>query len=446
MESYYTLFINLFIIAFLLFANGFFVASEFALVSVRNTRISQLANEGNLDAKLALSALHDLDRYIAAIQLGITVSSIGLGWVGEATLAKMFEPMFNYIPGIGQIIAVHTLSIGVAFTLITMLHVVIGELMPKSIALQYSEKTALIIAKPMYIITKLFTPFVFILNGFGNFLLKLLKVPPANTANLVHSTEELNMLINDSYKEGVLNETEKEMLANIFKFSDLTARQVMIPRPDMTSISMDIPIEELNKIISEHQYTRYPVYDEDLDHIIGIIHIKDVYRIMTDEAEFDITKILRKPMLVPETLTMDVLIREFKIKHSQMAIVIDEFGGTAGVVTLEDVLEEVIGEVQDEFDAEEADIKQVNENEFLVNAIVRLDEFNEYFKTEFNDEDVETIGGLVVKNLGKIANVLDETTIDNFGFVVQNIDGARVISLKVIKHECCEEAESKATD
>lgn len=433
MESDSNLFINLFVIAFLLFSNGFFVASEFALVSVRNTRISQLSKEGNFDARLALGALEHLDEYIAATQLGITISSIGLGWVGEATLARMFEPLFGFIPGIGKLVAVHSLAVGAAFTLITMLHVIIGELMPKSIALQFSEKTALIIAKPMYIIAKIFSPFVFILNGIGNALLKLAKVPPATSASLAHTTEELNMIINNSYKEGVLNETEKEMLENIFKFSDLTARQVMIPRPDMTGISANITMDELNGIILEHQYTRYPVYDEDLDHVVGIIHIKDVYKVVSDKSEFNLSKIIRKPMLVPETLTIDALIREFKIKHSQMAIVIDEFGGTAGLVTLEDVLEEVIGEVQDEFDAEEADIKQLNENEFIVNAILRIDEFNEYFETELNDEDIETIGGLVVKKLGKIANVLDETVINNLKFIVQDIDGARIIKLKVIR-------------
>lgn len=429
-----SIFFNLFVIALLLFSNGFFVASEFAMVSVRKTRITQLTKEGNFNAKVALEALKDLDKFIAAVQLGVTISSIGLGWVGEATLVRMIEPIFGFLPSNYQLAASHTVSVAIAFATITVLHVVIGELMPKSIALQYPEKTSLFIAIPMRFITKLFNPLIVTLNGLGNFLLRLFKIPQSPASHLAHSIEEFNMLINASYNEGVLNETEKDMLHNVFKFSDLSAKQVMVPRTDMVCIPSDITFDELNEIASESQYTRYPVYEENLDHISGIIHVKDLYAITLKKEVFSVEKLLRPVLLVPETITMDNLVREFKNRQGQMAIVIDEFGGTSGLITLEDVLEEIFGEVQDEFDAdEEADIKELSENIYLANAMMRLDEVAEFFDVELLDEDVDTIGGLVVKELGRIAEVQDEVQINSLNFKVEEIDGARITKLVIFK-------------
>lgn len=432
MDEIGSIFFNLFVIALLLFSNGFFVAAEFSMVSVRKTRITQLTNEGNLGAKLALESLKDLDKFIAAVQLGVTISSLGLGWVGEATLVKMVEPLFGFLPANYQLAASHTVSVTIAFSLITVLHVVVGELMPKSIALQYPERTSLLIALPMRLITKLFNPLICILNGLGSFLLRFFKIPTSQTSHLAHSIEELNMLINASYNEGVLNETEKEMLHNVFKFSDLTAKQVMVPRTDMACIPSDITFEELNKLTFESQYTRYPVYEENLDHISGIIHAKDLYALAMKKEAFSVEKILRPVLLVPETITMDKLVLEFKKRQGQMAIVIDEFGGTSGLITLEDVLEEIFGEVQDEFDAdEEADIKELSENIYLANAMMRLDEIAEFFEIEIIDEDVDTIGGLVVKLLGRIAEIGDVVEIQHLKCTVKEIDGARITKLMI---------------
>ena len=428
-----SIFFNLFVIALLLFSNGFFVASEFAIVSVRKTRIAQLTKEGNFNAKVVLEALKDLDKFIAAVQLGVTISSIGLGWVGEATLSRIIEPMFWFMPASYQVTATHTASIAIAFVLITVLHVVIGELMPKSIALQFPEKVSLLIAIPMKLLTKIFDPFISGLNGLGNILLKLLKIPPSQTSHLVHSIEELNMLINASYNEGVLNETEKEMLNNVFKFSDLTAKQVMVPRTDMACIPSDITYDELNQLTAESQYTRYPVYEENMDHISGLLHVKDLYSLSLRNEKFLLENIIRPVLLVPETITMDNLVRDFKKRQSQMALVIDEFGGTSGLITLEDVLEEIFGEVQDEFDEEEADIKEIAENTFVANAMMRIDEIAEFFELELIDEDVDTIGGLVVKILGRIAEVDDKVEIQDIEFLVKEIDGARITKLLIVK-------------
>ncbi len=441
MDESGNLVLNLLLIAFLLFSNGFFVAAEFAMVKVRKTRIEQLVKEGNYSAQIALEAIKDLDKFIASVQLGVTISSIGLGWVGEGTLARIIEPVFVFLPGVSQTIATHTVSVSLAFALITFLHVVLGELIPKSIALEYTEKTALIIARPMQAITFLFNPFIWMLNGFGNWVLKLLHIPHSHKSSLVHSSEELDMLVDASYNGGVLNETEKDMLHNVFKFSDLTAKQVMVPRTDMICVPINMSLEELNKIATDNQYTRYPVYDGDMDHITGLIHVKDLYKLSIDDTTCPIERIQREILLVPETMTMDNLVLEFKKRKGQMAIVVDEFGGTSGLITLEDVIEEIFGDVQDEFDEEEeqeCDIKEIAPNTYVANAMMRTDEIAEYFnmdEEDIDDEDIDTIGGLVVKLLGRIAQVGDTVTHLGLTFIVKEIDGARITKLKIIKEE-----------
>ena len=427
-----SLILNLFIITFLLLLNAFFVAAEFALVGVRKTRILQLSNEGNFDAKLALDAIKNIDRYIAAVQLGITISSLGIGWVGESTIARLIHPLFSFLPDSFESFTTHTVAITVAFALITVLHVVIGELMPKSIALQFPEGTTLFVAKPMYVVTRLFAPMIFLLNGLGNILLRMCRIEPASGHHLVHSTEELNMLIDASYKGGVLNEKETEMLQNVFKFSDLTAEQIMIPRPDMVCIPLDISQENLSKILIENQYTRYPVYGSDLDHIVGFLHIKDIYPIIAEHKKIELSSILREAFFIPETMTIDNLAVEFQKRRFQMAIVVDEFGGTSGLVTLEDVLEEIFGEVQDEFDEEEKDVKQTGENVYEICGKMRTDEFNEYFNVSLDDdEDVKTIGGYFVKKLGRIAKENDEISDEFFTYRVVKTDSARVLKLRI---------------
>lgn len=439
------IYFNLFLISFLLFSNGFFVASEFAMVKVRKTRIEQLVNEGNYNAKIAMEALKDLDKFIAAVQLGVTISSIGLGWVGEGTLAKIIEPLFVFLPGVSQTVATHTVSASIAFALITFFHVVLGELIPKSIALEYTEKTALWVARPMNVLTLIFNPFIWILNGFGNLVLKILNIPHSHKGSLVHSTEELDMLVNASFDGGELNETEKDMLHNVFKFSDLTAKQVMVPRTDMICIPIDMPLEELNKLAIENQYTRYPVYEEDIDHITGFVHVKDLFSLSIKDEVCPVAKIQRNILLVPETMTMDKLVLEFKKCKGQMAIVVDEFGGTSGLLTLEDVIEEIFGDVQDEFDEEseeETEIVEISPNTYMANSMTRLDEFAEFFnidEKEIDDEDIDTIGGLVVKLLGRLAEVDDTAEFKNLTFVVKEVDGARITKLEIIKQEELEE-------
>ena len=426
---------NLIFIVFLLFVNGFFVAAEFALVGVRKTRICQLANEGNFDAKLALDAVKNIDRYIAAVQLGITIASLGIGWVGESTLAKVLLPLFKFLPVNYDTIASHTIAVAVAFTVITVLHVVIGELMPKSIALQYPENTTLFVAKPMYVVTRLFSPMIVLLNGLGNFLLKLMRIEPANEKSRACSSEELNMLIDASCKGGVIKEQEAEMLQNVFKFSELNVSQIMKPRMEMVCISEDISMDELNKVIVENQFTRYPVYKDDLDHIIGFLHMKDLYLPIINNQKVKLSEILRKPLYIPETMSVEKLNMEFQKKHSQMAIVVDEFGGTSGLITHEDVLEEIFGEVQDEFDDEDNNlIKKINDKEYEVLGKTRTDEFEDYFEIELKeDESVNTISGYFVKIFGKMAAINDEIEDENFIYKVAEAESTKILKLKVIR-------------
>ena len=429
------LLIDLIVIIFLLFLNGFFVAAEFALVGVRKTKITQLSNEGNFNAKLALDAVKNLDKYIAAVQLGITISSLGIGWVGESALARLIIPFFKFLPANYDTIAAHTISAAIAFAVITVLHVVVGELMPKSIALQFPVKTTLWVAKPMFVITRLFAPFVFLLNGLGAVLLKLCGIEPAQAHAAAHSPEELNMLIDASYKGGVLNAKEAEMLSNVFKFSELSVSQIMLPRPDMVCIPANASVEELYKIILENKYTRYPVYENDLDHITGILNIKDIYPQIIEGKKIDIKSLLRDVYYVPETMPAEKLAVEFQQRRLQMAIVVDEFGGTSGLVTHEDVLEEIFGDVQDEFDDdEEVEVKQLSDNVYEVCGKMRTDEFCSRFNIQFDDdEDVNTIGGYFTKKLGRIAREKDEIADNYFKYRVSKTDSSRIVKLKITR-------------
>lgn len=439
-------FINIFIILFLLFVNAFFVAAEFSLVKVRKTRLEQLCNEGNSNAKKALKLVNDVNRMLAAAQLGVTIASIALGWVAESTIVQIIEPVINIFAHSAGRMSAHIIAVPISFILVTYFHVLLGEQLPKCISLRHPETLSLLIATPMDMFITLFKPFVWLLEVSGN---KILAACHANSedASLVHSTEELDMLVDASYNEGVLNETEAEMLHNMFKFSDLMAKQVMIPRTDMVCIPNDISYEELTKETLGNQYTRYPVYEDNIDKILGFIHVKDLYTLAMTKDTFSINKLIRPLILIPETMTLDNLIIEFKKRHCQIAVVIDEFGGTSGLITLEDVLEEIIGVVQDEFDEDaEADIKEIGENTYLANAMMRIDEFVEFLglkESQFEEDDVDTIAGLVVKLLGRIAEVGDSVSFNGLTFTVKEVDGARITKLQVYREPVIETNESE---
>lgn len=428
---------NWLIVFVLLLVNGFFVAAEFAIVKARRTKIEQLTKDGNVDAKLALRALEDMNYFIAAVQLGITIASIGIGWFGSPTVERMLAPVLENLPaGYGHL--AHIITAVVAFFTVTLLHVVLGEQVPKCVALQYPEKISLYVAKPMDLFMTIAKPFIWLLNVSCNIILKIFKVP-TSSARVVHTLEDLDLMVDASFDEGVLNETEKDMIHNVFQFSDLTAREVMIPRTDMICVPNDMSFEDLNKLAAENQYTRYPVYDGDIDHITGLVHVKDLYSLALKDEVRTVQDIQRNIMLVPETITMDNLVREFKKNKGQMAIVVDEFGGTSGIITLEDVMEEIFGDVQDEFDEEaEFDIKEIKPNHYLANGMMRLDELANFFDVpdeKLEDDDVDTIAGLVVKELGRLAQLDDVVNYHEFTFTVKEIDGARITKLLIVREE-----------
>ena len=432
------------LIILLILVNSFFVTSEFAMVRVRKTRLEQLSSEGNSTAKIALKLAENINDMLAAAQLGITLASVALGWVGAKTLDTILTPIIRDILPFESVAFCTILTFAISFITITFLEVLVGEQLPKCISLQNTEKAALFVARPMQFVMKIFRPFVWFLSACSSKILNMLHLNSCSN-DLAHTPEELDMLVDASYNEGELNKTEAEMLHNMFNFSDLTAKQVMTPRTDMMCIDADTNIEEIKNYTAENQYTRYPVYEESVDKILGFIHVKDLYSNILENEDIKLKDIIRPIMLVPETMTLDNLVIEFRKRKSQIGIIVDEFGGTSGLITLEDVIEEIVGEVQDEFDEEEEiDIREVAPNTYVANAMMRIDEIAEFFDIEenqFDFEDVETIGGLVVKILGKIAQVGDTVDIKEQGltFTVQKVEGARITRLVIQKDEAVSE-------
>ena len=425
--------------------NGFFVAAEFSLVSVRQTRVEELIAQGNRAAVVVGRAVADPDRFIAATQLGITLASLGLGWIGEPALAGLLESVLRFLPEAWIGVAAHSIAGGVAFAFITVMHVVVGELAPKSIALQDPEGTALVIARPTEWTVHLFRPAIWLLNGAGNALLRLLGIQPTSGHGRVHSVTELRMLVEASHEGGVLAADEREMLHAVFEFGHLVARQVMVPRTEMICLPATSSQDQIAKLAAEHALTRFPVYEGDLDHIIGIVHIKDLVRVMHSQVQQSTTVrgMVRPALFLPESIRVDDLLVEFRRKKQQIAILLDEYGGTAGLVTLEDLLEEIVGDVQDEFDQEEPEIQRLPDGSVLLSGLMQIDEVNEAFGLSLADPHYDTIAGYVLGRLHRLAQVGDEIEIEGIRLRVEALDGRRIARLSLFFDE---EDEAKVDD
>ena len=453
--------INLAIVFILVLANAFFVASEFALVSVRKTRIDQLAAEGNSAAAVVQSAVRNLDRYIAATQVGITIASLLLGGFGERALEPLLTPLFIWMPDEWLGITRTGLAAGFAYFIMTALHVIIGELMPKSIALQKPDITALWIGRPMLFFAMIFSPLTWLLNGIGNFLLRLIGFHSAEGHSQVHSPEELDMLFTESHEGGEINRTEFEILHRVVRFSDTTARAVMVPRLEMQALPVAITRSALTDFLQGRPHTRIPVYQDSLDDVIGIVNSKDLehlnYRELaqeleqlktvfsdknngqrapdgrqpTDEKILDLTPLVLDTAFVPETLRVDKLLTEFKERRQQIAIVVDEYGGTAGLVALADLLEQVFGDMPDEADETEPDILKRPDGRIQMAGRVIIDEVNELFGFGFRSDEAETMAGLVLNALGRIASVGDEVEINGIHIRVEKVDRLRIATLSL---------------
>ncbi len=423
------------IILLLILLNGLFVAAEFAIIGVRPSRVEQLAQEGNRTAIGIRTTLREpgkQDRYIATAQLGITLASLGLGMYGEPAIAHLLEgPLHDWFGLEGAI--VHTISFLVALTFMTYLHVVIGEMVPKSIALQAAERTVIVLAAPMALMQSLFSVAITILNKIGLVVLKILRVPPPSKGSRLHTPDELELIVSESVAGGMLDAEEQQLIANIFDFADRRVGQVMTPRPRIEALPMNIAAPELMEQVANSSHSRFPVYEENLDNIIGILHLKDLVRWQMDgKKPFNLRGMIRRAPVVPESLYVEALLASLKRLHLHMAIVIDEYGGTAGVVTMEDLVEEVVGEVRDEFDTEEEPPFTIVEPGHVISrGSVLLDVIEEQVPVGEHNYDIETIGGLVLAELSRPPQVGDEVTVNDVTYHVDAVEGLAIATLTI---------------
>lgn len=429
------------IIIFLILLNGLFVAAEFAIIGVRPSRVAQLTEAGNRTAARVKRILDDpqrQDRYIATAQLGITIASLGLGMYGEHAVAEwLLGPLEQWVR-LNEATA-HAVAVVVAIGLLTFAHVVVGEMVPKSIALQYAERTVLGISGIMQLMKRVFYPAVWVLNSAGNALLRLIGIPLAGAHARLYSPEELDLLVSESHEGGLLTANAEQLLHNIFDFGDRRVGQVMTPRPRIAAVPLDISEEELLKLAAHARYSRFPVYDGDLDTIVGVLLLKDVagWRLQGDEP-FDLKKLLRHMPAVPEAMPVERLLAALKRARVHMALVVDEYGGTAGVVTLEDLVEEVVGEVHDEFDQHEPPpLQEIAPGMLLVRGDVLLDDLREDAPGILPEEAedlpaVDTVGGLVMGLLGRPPQPNDQVELDGATFIVERVRGRAVDLVRVV--------------
>ena len=423
-------FIKLIIALLLVLLNGFFVAAEFSIVKVRYSQIQIKAAEGNKMAKQAELIIKNLDAYLSATQLGITLASLALGWVGESALEHVFHNMFAYFNLDIPATYITTFSVIVSFSIITVMHIVFGELVPKSIAIRKSEATTLFISSPLRFFYFIFKPVIWLMNVISNAFLRLIGIHPVSDQE-IHSTEELQLLVKQSADSGEIEEENYEIIKNAFDFTDHNAKQVMVPRQNIFSIDIEDPKEEILEKIMESGYSRIPVYEDSIDNIIGIFYTKEIIREyiknLNDLKSFDLRDYLREAFFVVGSKKVSDLLKVFQLKKQHLAIVIDEFGGTEGIITLEDILEELVGEIQDEEDEEEKIVDKVGENVFWVQATQPLEEINEHLpKSLPEDGEYNTLAGFILHELEEIPEENQEFELNNYGFKILKMNNKSV--------------------
>ena len=406
----------------LVFANGFFVAAEFAIVTVRKTRVDQLIAEGNWGAHAVRRAVSDPDRYIAATQLGITMASIGLGWIGEPALASVIEPSLTLLPDLIAATTAHTIAVAVSFAIITALHIVLGELAPKTIALERAEATAMWVVKPTEIFMKSFWPFIRLLNGMGRAVVNLLGLRSRGGHAMVHSEEELKMLVTASQEAGVLEEAEEQMLHRVFAFADLTAGQVMVPRTELVAVDADTPDDVALAQVTRSEAHRLLVFRTNLDNVVGILYSQDVLRALVAGQAINPGALAREALTVPETLAADDLLAAIRRKGVQEAVVIDEYGGTAGLVTIESLMERIVGDAG----APGGRISIRPDGSADIDGLALITDINEQFDLGIDEEVFTTVGGYVMGRLGRRTRVGDTIDVGRRQMRVDAVDGLRV--------------------
>lgn len=424
---------NLIFILLLVFANGFFVAAEFAIVKVRLTQIELKIQKGHRRAILAKHIVDHLDAYLSATQLGITLSTLGLGWVGEPLLADMLIQPLGVI-GVMDINTVHAISFIISFGILTFLQIILGELMPRYLAIQYPEAMSMLVSVPLQLFYKIFKPFIWVLTGTANFLLRAIGITPTKVGEIVHSPEELELIVAQGVKSGGLNKTEQELISSIFEFSTTTAKEIMIPRTDVVAIKFDTPRDRLIQIVTEEGYSRMPVYKDSIDNIIGLIYTKDLISLLEHRDLIVLQDIIRPAYFVPDAIKISKLMKELQDRKMHMAIVVDEFGGTQGIVTMEDILEEIVGEIHDEYDEVLKDVEQSTDGSALVNARMNINDFNEKFEGEIpEDPEYETLNGFLSKITGHIPEMNEDIHYNNLQFTVIKKSQRRIRQVKVKK-------------
>ena len=425
--------LELLAVAALILLNGYFVAAEYALVTARRTRMQALADQGNRRARAVLKIVADPPRFIAAMQLGVTGTSLAIGALGEQALAEVFDPIFASV-----------IAFALAFLIITFLHVVVGELVPKGVALGYSERTALAVSSPVRGFFVVFKPLIWVLQRSSSAILRALGLTPPGGEMEVYSEAELKMLLSRSREEGEIEEQEQEMLYKVFDFADKEVSAVMVPRPEVVALSIDLPPEEALAAVIESPYTRYPVYRDSIDQVVGILHVRDLFSALNDRGleAVRLDQILRPAHIVPETKDLAALLGEFRRTNQHMAIVVDEYGELEGIVTLEDVLEEIVGEIEDEFDLPDEAVERVDEKTIRIDGTFPIDDFNEQFGTELPQEDYHTVAGFVFGELGRAPEEGDEVQWDGLVFRVLRMEGSRIERLEVHWLDLPEEPET----
>jgi CBS domain containing-hemolysin-like protein len=416
----------------LVFANGFFVAAEFALVTVRKTRIDQLIAEGNTLARPVRRALSQPDSYIAATQLAITMSSLGLGWIGEPAVASMIEPVLGVVPVPLRTATSHSIAVAVGFALITTLHIVLGELAPKTVALQHAERTALIVGRPTELFMRVCWPFIALLNGTGRAVVRLLGLKPPSGSSMVHSEEELMMLVTASQEAGVIEEEEEQMLHRVFGFGDLTAGQVMLPRTEMVALPVRVARGDLLERLTQATQFVVPVYGTDLDDILGQVRMRDLLGILAGPAgNIDLTPFLHDPLTVPETLKADDLLTDMRARRTPLAIVIDEYGGTAGMVTFERLMERIVGEIGPADGGGTPSITVLTDGSAMIDGLALTTDVNVRFALHIDEDLYDTIGGFVLGRLGRRPRLGDLVEVGGRKIRVEALDGLRVARVKL---------------
>ncbi|MCM3443024.1 hemolysin family protein [Metabacillus halosaccharovorans] len=427
--------VNLILIIILIALTGFFVATEFAIVKIRMSKIDQLVAEGKKGAIAAKRVVSHLDEYLSACQLGITVTALGLGWLGEPTVEKLLHPVFAYFNFNESV--THILSFGIAFALVTFLHVVVGELAPKTIAIQKAEFITLMFSPPIIWFYKIMYPFIWFLNGSARVLVGMFGLKPASEHELAHSEEELRILLSESYKSGEINKNELKYVNNIFEFDERIAKEIMVPRTEIITISLESTYDEIIELIKNERYTRYPVVDGDKDHIVGFLNIKELltsaFTECDDPKPFDINVYINPVIQVIETIPIHDLLLKMQKERTHIAVLIDEYGGTSGLVTVEDILEEIVGEIRDEFDEDEIpEIRKLNEDHYILDGKLLIEDVNNLLHTTFSDEDIDTIGGWFLTQKFN-ADVGVEVADQDYIFKVHESDGHHIQYLEVFK-------------